>query len=420
MSINTNGSWVVIATRQPPNLATLVEIDQNGNERFGIEFDADANPSLNVRHDGLYESRWLVNGASTRVLYDPATGEVVNEISAVAFGDERWGDLVVVEADGAVAITRGPVGDREPTGIVLDPNVQAVALVADQIVAYQDDHLQSFALDGSEVWRADYDGDFMLTKLLPVAPGSSKLAVITSPRVDVIDVATQTLVLSTTMQGAAHPNQWSDRLVAAVQPMGAGSVALLDLSTGALSISQNTTGRLIADPAGVWLDVPSINGAQNQILGLTPDGGAIVGCDTPARRPLQSHRAGRSGLGRQRTAIDHHSLRLPSELTGRRPRWRSIARSEVPRFGALEDCVNHTLPAHCSSSKESPRQHATRVRLGELGRGGPALSRVGIGFTARARSVRVGSGRACSTLVRPTSLAVGAVRTPIRRSGAHR
>jgi hypothetical protein len=272
VSLYTNGSWVVVETRQPPNLATLVEIDQNGTERFAIEFDGDTFPPLIVRQDGLYQAGWLENGISTRVLVDPATGKTVNTISGTAY-DDRWGDLVLVEADGAVGITRGSGGDRELTGVVLDPNVQAVALVGDQVVAYQDDQLRSFALDGSEVWQADYDGDPLLTALVPVARGSSRLAVVTPPaRVDVIDVVTQTLVLSTTMDGATSQTQWPDRMVAAVHPTGEGSVGLLDLSTGTVSANQAATGRLIADPGGVWLELPSTNGSPNRLVGLTPEG----------------------------------------------------------------------------------------------------------------------------------------------------
>jgi hypothetical protein len=284
VTINTNGSWVVVATRQPPNLATMVEIDQSGNERFGIEFDADAFASLNVRQDGLYESGWLVDGVSTRVLVDPATGKEVDRISGVAF-DDFWGDLVLVEPDGAVFITRAPDGDREPTGVVLDPNVQAVALVADQVVAYQDDQLRSFALDGSEIWRADYDGDFMFTTLRAVAPGSSRLAVSTSERVDVIDVATQTLVMSTTMPGAAQQAQWPDRLVATVEPTGSGSVGLLDFTTGTISVSQRSTGRLVPDTSGLWLEVRSIDASPNYLVGLTPEGASswVVTLEPDAR-----------------------------------------------------------------------------------------------------------------------------------------
>jgi hypothetical protein len=54
----------------------------------------------------------------------------------------------------------------------------------------------------------------------------------------------------------------------------------------------------------------------------------------------------------------------------------------------------------------TPIATADAPRTGELGRDRPALSRVGIGYTVRARSVRVGFDSGCPMQAVATSFAV--------------
>jgi hypothetical protein len=67
-----------------------------------------------------------------------------------------------------------------------------------------------------------------LTELIAVGPDSTRLAIATPPdRLDIIDIVTHEVVLSTGVTNAVFPKQWPDRMVAGVAPRE-GVLGLLD------------------------------------------------------------------------------------------------------------------------------------------------------------------------------------------------
>lgn len=276
---------IVIDERDSSNTSTWTELDAAGNTRYATEFDQTSSaPRLDIRSDGLYQSTVFEGGAVRRTVIDPVAG-IVETTTGVTYR-EQWDALVTVGTDGVVGVRRGLGTPVEPTGITLGAAVTSIALVGNAVVTYGDDELVAVSLDGTPLWSATYEGDGILTELFAVGPRSSRLAIVTPPdRLDIVDVDTAEVVLSTTLPGAAFPVSWPDRLVADVEPSGDGSVGLLDLLTGEVTVTPSVVGHLTADPASPW--VQSTTDGQVSLVGLGAAGEPVWAIDVPTGGRLE-------------------------------------------------------------------------------------------------------------------------------------
>jgi hypothetical protein len=269
--VNATRAGIVIDERDAANVSTWTEIDSAGGVRFATEFDqTHQSPRLDIRPDGLYQTTVFEANTVRRTVIDPATGVVETSV-----GDpyrEQWDGLVVVGPDGTVSTRRGLGEPLQPTAIALGPDVTSVALVDDRVAAYGGDELRAFSLDGALQWTSTYDGDGTLTEVFATSPQGPRFAIVTPPdRLDIVDVDLGVVVLSTTIAGAAFPTTWPDRLVAEVEPNGDGSVGLLDLLLGELTVAPSLVGRLVADPASPWVDAEDAGGTR-ALFGLGASG----------------------------------------------------------------------------------------------------------------------------------------------------
>lgn len=270
VQLESRGDRIVVRVALAPTGQVLVELDTQGNPVWSWDSQQTGLSLLSQDGFGRYQSSGVGGGVVTVLTVDPdANPEVIDEVTGTAIG-QGIGLFPVVALNGSVVLIDEVTRERVETGVVVDPDVESITYVDSTVVAYDEDVLTAFAIDGRPMWEGAYAAGPTDVTLHPVA--SSPAAVLIAD----LDAG------ATTVEAATGEVRWVEPNMGSNSPFPSGDGlfanfrqpdevwALLDVTDGTVVVADSAdagpvdptaSGVVVLAPAGesgdrrtIWTD----------------------------------------------------------------------------------------------------------------------------------------------------------------------